>query len=921
MADQILNIDDFFSKEGGEGYLNILEAVKEIDSVYDSFSKSVKKSSIEIDKAIKKQSKTMIDYSESLKKAQETEEKGRKIIKESVEITEKSFKETQALAKAKKELEAIEKKLNSIQDKRKKTSESLNNIDEEAIRLEAKLGKSTGDRAKEHAELRIQIQEQTKATKEAAKESLGLVSLYQKESKRLGELRDRYKDVALTQGLASAEAKELQKEVQALDEKLKSVDGKAGQFQRNVGNYPELFQSVGGAMGQAATGVNTLGTSLKALIANPVGLVIAAIVGAVVLLFNGFKKLTGGAEILEKVVAGLSITFGTLVGRIGKLISGEISFSEFLTETDDAIIDQIKASNQLITIRRQLEKQTADTELAEAKYGETLAKLSVIRDNDTKSLSQREQAANLYIQTIRKQNATLLDLANKELKAAELAVKTTEEGTEDRRLAEIEYTKALAAQVNARTEAYSEEQDAIKELQMIQLDRFEQELDLLIDIDDRRKSVNERTIADERTVFSERERLLRENLNLSEDTFNKQIATYEKYFGVQLDGNYLLKLSGQELFDYTAKLGLSERAVNRLREVIIEKQAADRDNLDTIRDVNNALALQTVSDQAFTKIQEDNSIKRVKNAKDSQKDLLKGWKDYYKTIEDAARKTYENSAEYIRDSAIKGITALQEAVNSTASLLSDGLNAITDIQVGNDQRRINSLEEQKNRELAVVGDNAEARANIEKRYDERIKRLEIQQQERKRKIAVFDKALAITNSIIATAKAVVEALPNIPLSVAIGIIGGLKTAAIASQPIPQFEKGTSYSPEGLAIVDEKGAELIQKPDGSFEMGSNKGARFTQLDKGSKIYTADQTSRIMKDAAINSENSMLVKAFKEGQVIQERPINEAKLAKEIAKNIGRKFDNSVKKIPSSSINVNEKGIQRLVKKAMMTTKYK
>lgn len=893
MADQILNLDDFFSKEGGEGFQHILEAIKEIDGVYSNLSKSVKKSSDVIDKSISEQTKTIKEYNKVLKNAQETEEKGRKVIKESAQATEKAFQETKALSAAQKELQ----------------------------RLEEKLTQTQSERGKELAKLRLQIQEQNKANKESAKESLGLLSVYQKESKRLKELRDRYKDVALTQGLASKEAQTLGKEVAALDEQLKSVDAKAGQFQRNVGNYPELFNQIGGGAGNAVVGISAMGNSFKALSANPPVLVFLAVIKAVELLGNGFKKLTGGAIFLEKSIAGLSITFSTLLGRIGKLISGEISFREFLFETDDAIRDQIKASNRLIEIRRELEEDTAALALSEAEYAETIAQLSSIRDNDTKSLKQREQAAELFLEATRRQNQERLYLAEKEMQAAKEDLATTEETTEDKRLAQIEYTNALAKLVRARTEAYTEEQDAIKELEMIQLDRFEQELDLLIDIDDRRKNVNERTIADERTLFSERQRLLRENLKISEDSYNRQIGTFEKYFKVQLDGNYLLKLTGQELFDYTAQLGLSERAVNRLREVIIEKQAADRDNLDTIRDVNNALERQKKLSDEFEEIQSDNDKERVKRNEKQQKTLLKGWSSYYKTITDRARDAYKKSSDFIRDSIQKGLESLQNGINEAASFVSSALNYITEIQIGNDQRRIDRLEEQKQRELAIVGDNAESRANIEKRYDERIKRIEQQQQERKRKNAIFEKALAVTNSIIETARAVTEALPNIPLSVAVGIIGGLKTAAIAATPIPQFEKGTSFSPEGLAIVDEKGAELIERPDGSFEMGTNKGARYTYLQEGSKVYPVDQTQRIIKDSAINAENSMLVKAYRDGQIIQEKQIDERKLAREIAKNIGGKFDKAVMKMPSSSINITEKGIERLVRKNMMKSKYK
>ncbi|TAK54384.1 MAG: hypothetical protein EPO24_13205 [Bacteroidetes bacterium] len=53
-----------------------------------------------------------------------------------------------------------------------------------------------------------------------------------------------------------------------------------------------------------------------------------------------------------------------------------------------------------------------------------------------------------------------------------------------------------------------------------------------------------------------------------------------------------------------------------------------------------------------------------------------------------------------------------------------------------------------------------------------------------------DKAAKIVQSIIDTASAVVEALPNIPLSIAVGALGAAQTVLIASQPEPQFHHGS-----------------------------------------------------------------------------------------------------------------------------------
>ena len=59
------------------------------------------------------------------------------------------------------------------------------------------------------------------------------------------------------------------------------------------------------------------------------------------------------------------------------------------------------------------------------------------------------------------------------------------------------------------------------------------------------------------------------------------------------------------------------------------------------------------------------------------------------------------------------------------------------------------------------------------------------------------KAISIVETIIATAKAVAKALPNIPLSVAVGAIGAAQVAMIASQKF--HSGGMIRAHDGLAV--------------------------------------------------------------------------------------------------------------------------
>ena len=57
--------------------------------------------------------------------------------------------------------------------------------------------------------------------------------------------------------------------------------------------------------------------------------------------------------------------------------------------------------------------------------------------------------------------------------------------------------------------------------------------------------------------------------------------------------------------------------------------------------------------------------------------------------------------------------------------------------------------------------------------------------------------------------------------------------------------GTTYAKKGMSLVDEEGPELIEHvSEGTYELGTNKGPRFTQLNEGDVVHTASETKKIL-----------------------------------------------------------------------------
>lgn len=136
--------------------------------------------------------------------------------------------------------------------------EKTQQLVEQVSKLENELTKTK--KAKEQltvetAKAKIQQQEFDKAIKQTAKDELGLTTEYQKQSRTLNDMRNRYKDLVLQQKESSKEAKNLLANITQLDTKLKQVDATVGQHQRNVGNYV-------GTLSQMKTGLLEIGSAL-----------------------------------------------------------------------------------------------------------------------------------------------------------------------------------------------------------------------------------------------------------------------------------------------------------------------------------------------------------------------------------------------------------------------------------------------------------------------------------------------------------------------------------------------------------------------------------------------------------------------------------------------------------------------------------
>ena len=160
-----------------------------------------------------------------------------------------------------------------------------------------------------------------------------------------------------------------------------------------------------------------------------------------------------------------------------------------------------------------------------------------------------------------------------------------------------------------------------------------------------------------------------------------------------------------------------------------------------------------------------------------------------------------------------------------------------------------------------------------------------------------------------TAVGIVQALPNIPLSIAVAGIGLAQAALVASQPLPKFEKGTGNAPEGMATTDEKGAEIHTDRLGNIkDLGSNQGARNKYLEKGDKIFTADQSKNMLEGFDANHLQRVIfdMNMVSNGNILNDKSVDRSLLNEVggLRKDID-KMGLRIQKMASRPINVNNK----------------
>lgn len=729
---------------------------------------------------------------------------------------------------------------------------------------------------------------------------------YNKLQAELNSLSFAYKDLASRQqmgaNLSRVEAERMQyleKRIKTLDTTLKGVDASMGKYQRNVGNYAGSFNPLNNSIAQ-------LGREMPAF-ANSVQTGFMAISNNLPIFFDAMgnviaqnKELQAqgkptksaltqlaGALFSFQTLLSVGVTLLTLYGKeIVNWVSGLWGASEALDElnknqkefnksksegTKASIAERTEVDKNVKVMRNSnLESEKRNIALTNLRnqyplYFKDLTDEQMLNGNITVIMKQLNQALkdraqlNKATESNVKNKERLFDLEAelKTLKAIELQQRNSlrtavENGLSAQGLAtisnQLNKTQQKRLEIEKDVVAF---QKAIASNDIIINDLKGKQIELEGTLNDTKDKGNK---VKKKSIELQKEEIGADKF--SKTWFEQTISAFQKEADamsyanpmrkVMIEQIKLLTLSYQALYGeqkkqesvQDPKFGTLEY-YEKLKSVLQEQQKTIADTNPEWESYNKLIEAVQIDIDILTGKQQ----KLNETFFDSQK-YFQGFVDSFSAdsgfseifnVMDLLNQNFETVEEKAKVVGLAISEAFQQAFN-TLSTMSDA----------NYQQMYSNLERQRDVSIMFAGESVTARQEIERQYEERRKKIQRQQAESQKRMAIF-------NAVINTAQAVVAALPNYVLAAIVGVIGAAQVALIASQPIPQFYKGTQNAPEGLAWTDEKGAELHTDSKGNIkDYGSSKGARLKKLDKGDKIYTASQTKKMMDLYGFNQD---------------------------------------------------------------------
>ena len=552
------------------------------------------------------------------------------------------------------------------------------------------------------------------------------------------------------------------------------------QYSQWVANKKAIAES-GEALKDGASGAKAFGTALKSI-----GISIAIDLA------------------LELAMAFYDVASGARAARIQM---------EMLQKANEKAEKNVSAVTQRTKDWVDEQKRLLDLEIRERKAkGENDKKLDAEQLKRGKEIEKQGLNRIKYAQKIRKEEYTNTIAEIERYKQAREKLGGTLGNQSKRELQLIENATRLTKEIIDLNTAEKEYTDLLDESNVAIIENSELHFKQTKAIKEKKKEMKSANDEIERMIqLLETTQSLADEIGLYEAEANVQSAIAAQMDSINQSGQYSIDLIKQRI----------EEEYN-LQKAIIERQFLEA--VDAATNEQEVINAQKRRDFELGKLEEAKANK----TKEVLKDLETAQEDYAdknKEVTETEKKTMED-----RYNTIK---AFQEAITQ---ILTDQIDKRIELMKKEEdaaRNRQDYLEQ-----LAANGNITAKESIAEQIQIQREAQAEQARLERmKQNIELINSALGTFNSQLNQGKSPAEALATTMASTQV-LVGFLKNLNF-------FAKGTDNAPGGLAVVDEQGAEIITDKHGRIkDIGTNKGARFTMLDKGDKVITAPKTAAIL-----------------------------------------------------------------------------
>lgn len=260
------------------------------------------------------------------------------------------------------------------------------------------------------------------------------------------------------------EGKKLEAETKALYAQMNEMQKATGKYTLQVGNYRIALNDLKGTIKETATGFLNMA---KAVLANPIGAVVAAVAGAFMLMKNALESSVAGQEKLARITGTLK---GALNGLVETLVqAGELLFSLFTGDWKGVAKNAKELKDSFLNIG---EVASATGKIAEAEQ-----KLRKARSDWSRERSELEKRRSELEVTAKD---TMAD-SNKRLKATQEIEKINDTIQERERANIVEQIKLLEEKqsLTSNTIEDNEELNALYvELNRIDIERNQRQAEL-----------------------------------------------------------------------------------------------------------------------------------------------------------------------------------------------------------------------------------------------------------------------------------------------------------------------------------------------------------------------------------------------------------------------------------------------------------